>query len=92
MGRASVATTLTRIAEFPSHSKVQAGATTGATQRVRLPRNLQEAIDAFVEDPLVHDVFSPQLVSAYADMKQGEWDDYHRQVSAWERDKYLLAF
>jgi glutamine synthetase len=64
----------------------------GAGERVRLPRNLQEAIDAFVEDPLVHEVFSPQLVSAYFDMKQGEWDDYHRQVSAWERDKYLLAF
>lgn len=58
---------------------------------VRLPRNLQEAVDAFLEDPLVHEVFPEQFVSAYADMKQGEWDDYHRVVSDWERDKYLLA-
>jgi glutamine synthetase len=64
----------------------------GGGERVRLPRNLQEAVDAFRDDPLVHEVFPAQLVSAYADMKQGEWDDYHRQVSAWERDKYLLAF
>jgi glutamine synthetase len=59
---------------------------------VRLPRNLLEAIDAFREDPLVHEVFPAQLVTAYADMKQGEWDEYHRQVSEWERAKYLLAF
>jgi glutamine synthetase len=59
---------------------------------VRLPRNLQEAVDAFTEDPLVHEVFPSRFVSAYADMKQGEWDDYHRQVTDWERDKYLLAF
>jgi len=60
--------------------------------RVRLPRNLLEAVDAFRDDPLVHEVFPAPLVTAYAEMKQGEWDDYHRQVSAWERDKYLLAF
>jgi glutamine synthetase len=66
-----------------------AGASSDA---VRLPRHLLEAIDAFREDPLVHDVFPPQFVSAYADMKQGEWDEYHRQVTDWERSKYLLAF
>jgi glutamine synthetase len=65
--------------------KAPAGAT-------RLPRNLQEAVDAFSEDPLVHQVFPAPFVAAYADMKQGEWDDYHRQVTDWERDKYLLAF
>jgi glutamine synthetase len=64
----------------------------GATEAVRLPRNLLEAVDAFREDPLIHDVFPPQFVSAYADMKQGEWDEYHRQVTDWERSKYLLAF
>ena len=59
---------------------------------VRLPRNLLEAVDAFREDPLVHEVFPAEFVSAYADMKQGEWDDYHRHVGEWERSKYLLAF
>jgi glutamine synthetase len=64
----------------------------GPPGAVRLPRNLLEAVDAFREDPLVHDVFPPRFVEAYADMKQGEWDDYHREVGAWERAKYLLAF
>ncbi|MDQ1423639.1 MAG: glutamine synthetase [Acidimicrobiaceae bacterium] len=61
-------------------------------KNVRLPRTLLEAIDAFDDDPLVHDVFPDQFVRAYVDMKRGEWDDYHRQVGVWEREKYLLAF
>jgi glutamine synthetase len=64
----------------------------GPEDAVHLPRNLQEAVDAFTADPLVHEVLPAPFVTAYADMKQGEWDDYHRQVGAWERDKYLLAF
>jgi len=59
---------------------------------VRLPRTLLEAIDAFQEDPLVHEVFAGEFISAYAEMKQAEWDEYHSQVTDWERSKYLLAF
>ena len=59
---------------------------------VRLPRHLLEAVDAFREDPLVAEVFPARFIDAYAAMKQGEWDDYHREVSDWERSKYLLAF
>jgi glutamine synthetase len=59
---------------------------------VRLPRTLLEAIEAFAEDPLVHQVFPAPFVNAYIEMKRAEWDDYHRQVGEWERRKYLLAF
>src|SRR5581483_4449805 len=52
---------------------------------VRLPRTLLEAIDAFEEDPLVHEVLPAEFVSAYVGMKRDEWDDYHATVSAWER-------
>ena len=65
---------------------------TAASGGVRLPRNLQEAIDAFSEDPLVQEVFPAEFIAAYTEMKQTEWDDYHREVSDWERSKYLLAF
>jgi glutamine synthetase len=58
----------------------------------RLPRNLLEATDAFEADALTYEVFSPQFVSAYTDMKRSEWDDYHAQVTDWERRQYLLAF
>jgi glutamine synthetase len=69
-----------------------AGAKAMPATAVRLPRNLQEAVDAFLEDPLIEEVFPGQFISAYAEMKQAEWDEYHREVSAWERNKYLLAF
>jgi glutamine synthetase len=65
---------------------------THPSDRVRLPRTLLEAVDAFREDPLVAEVFPGPFVSAYADMKQAEWDEYHSEVSDWERSKYLLAF
>ena len=32
------------------------------------------------------------FVSAYVDMKRGEWDEYHSQVTDWERAKYLELF
>jgi glutamine synthetase len=63
-----------------------------STDAVRLPRNLLEAIDAFAVDPLVAQVFPPQFVSAYCELKNREWDDYHAQVSDWEREKYLTLF
>jgi len=25
-------------------------------------------------------------------MKKAEWDEYHAQVTDWERERYLLAF
>ncbi len=58
----------------------------------RLPRNLLEAIEAFATDELVAEVFPAEFVSAYVDMKVAEWEEYHTQVSEWERSKYLLAF
>jgi glutamine synthetase len=63
----------------------------GSSSSVRLPRTLLEAIDAFAEDPLVHDVFPAEFVTEYVDMKQQEWDEYHAQVTPWERDRYLLG-
>jgi len=67
-------------------------ATTGPHGAVRLPRNLLEAIDAFEADPLTADVFPAQFVTEFTAMKRAEWDDYHSQVTDWERTKYLTMF
>ena len=64
--------------------------TTPPPGAVRLPRTLLEAVDAFEEDPLVHEVFAPQFVTDYVEMKHAEWDAYHAEVTAWERSRYLL--
>jgi glutamine synthetase len=62
-----------------------------ATARgVRLPRTLLEAVDAFEEDPLTHDVFPPRFIEEYVAMKREEWEAYHSQVTDWERERYLF--
>ena len=61
-------------------------------ERIRLPRNLLEAVEAFDSDPLTHKVFPERFVSSYVAMKLDEWNSYHATVSEWERETYLRAF
>jgi glutamine synthetase len=70
----------------------KSGPAGGDLVATRLPRTLLEAIEAFAQDPLTHEVFPPQFVSAYVDMKVAEWDTYHAQVTDWERETYLSMF
>jgi glutamine synthetase len=68
------------------------GPSGGDVAATRLPRTLLEAIEAFEADPLTHTVFPAPFVSAYVEMKRQEWDEYHAQVTDWERKKYLELF
>jgi glutamine synthetase len=68
------------------------GPSGGDVTAARLPRNLLEAIESFDADPLTHQVFPPEFVQAYVDMKVAEWDAYHARVSEWERETYLTMF
>ena len=61
----------------------------GEGRSSHLPRTLSDAIDAFEADPLVHEILPAGFVKDYVDMKRGEWEDYHAQVSQWEIDRYL---
>jgi len=63
-----------------------------ATSSGRLPRTLLEAIDEFEADPLVANVFPAQFVTEYVAMKRAEWDEFHGQVTEWERTKYFDMF
>lgn len=63
-----------------------------ATATSRLPRTLLEAIDAFESDALVAHVFPEQFVTEYVAMKRAEWDEFHAQVTEWERTKYFDMF
>ena len=56
----------------------------------RLPRTLLEAVEAFEKDPLTYEVFSKGFIRDYVDMKRGEWEESHVQVTDWERSAYLL--
>jgi glutamine synthetase len=57
-----------------------------------LPRNLEEAIDAFEADPLARAVFGELMFKTYVDFKRAEWREYHNYVSDWERKRYLKFF
>ena len=61
-----------------------------AAGTTRLPRTLLEAVDSFEADPLTSQVFSPQFIANYVEMKRSEWDGYHAEVTDWERRRYLL--
>ncbi len=57
-----------------------------------LPRNLEEAIDAFEADPLSAQVMGPDMFKSYAGFRREEWESYHNAVSDWERARYLKFF
>lgn len=54
-----------------------------------LPRNLREAIRAFEEDEFLLNVFGKTLSQIIINEKKEEWEEFSRQVTAWEVEKYL---
>ncbi len=57
-----------------------------------LPRNLEEALDAFEADPLSAEIMGPDMFKSYLAFRRDEWDSYHNAVSDWERARYLKFF
>jgi glutamine synthetase len=78
--------------EDMTYDWTRGGPSGGDVAATRLPRHLLEAIEAFESDPLTAQVFPPQFIESYVAMKVTEWDDYHAQVTDWERSKYLELF
>ncbi len=54
-----------------------------------LPRTLGEAVEAFEQDELLHRIYGQKLTEMMLEEKQEEWEEYSRQVTSWEVDKYL---
>lgn len=54
-----------------------------------LPANLAEAIDVMAESELVAEVLGEHVFDFFLKNKQTEWDDYRRQVTAYELERYL---
>jgi glutamine synthetase len=57
-----------------------------------LPRTLAEAVDAFAADPFVTETLGQGLRDEFIRYKRAEWEAYHRQVSAWEVERYSHLF
>ncbi len=57
-----------------------------------LPRNLEEAVEAFAEDPFVERALGADLRREFIACKTAEWGEYHQQVSAWEIERYARLY
>ena len=53
-----------------------------------LPQSLTEALDELERDEVIQAALGP-IAAEFLRLKRMEWNDYHRQVSAWEVDRYL---
>ena len=57
-----------------------------------LPRDLNEALELMRQDKLVMDTLGEHVAQAFLRSKQAEWEAYNAHVSAWEIDKYMIAY
>lgn len=77
----------------PSRGYDNLYASTEGDSTVRmLPRNLDEATDAFAASSLAKDVFGEKMHAAWVEYKRAEWLSYVKHVSDWEVDRYLRQF
>ncbi len=53
-----------------------------------LPQSLSEAVDELERDPVIQAGLGA-IYPEFLKLKRMEWNDYHRQVSAWEVERYL---
>ena len=54
-----------------------------------LPRTLMEATRAFEQDEFLRDVVGKQIADTFIEEKKEEWNNFCKQVTAWEVDQYL---
>ena len=68
----------------------------GAPGRMRqikvLPNSLEEALDALSDDDVILSALGPYVSDRYIAAKRQEYDEYSRQVSEWEVERYLSRF
>jgi glutamine synthetase len=71
----------------PSHANM--GGDLRVPRSERVPITMDEAIEAFEADPLMHELFPPVLHRAFLELRRDELQRYWAQVSDWELDFYL---
>jgi glutamine synthetase len=60
-----------------------------AQRKIRvLPQSLKEALDELEQDEVIQAGLGP-IYQEFLKLKRLEWNDYHRQVSDWEVERYL---
>ena len=54
-----------------------------------LPQTLSESVEALRSDEVVQGALGV-IYDEFVELKEAEWKEYHRQVSQWELDRYLM--
>jgi len=57
-----------------------------------LPTSLEEALRELQRDELVCDALGPHILSRFVEAKEIEWEEYHKQVTPWELQRYLPVY
>ncbi|HEX2907035.1 MAG TPA: type I glutamate--ammonia ligase [Phototrophicaceae bacterium] len=57
-----------------------------------LPTSLGEALDALSQDDIILAALGPYISDRYIAAKRQEFDEYNRQVTAWELERYLTRY
>jgi glutamine synthetase len=57
-----------------------------------LPVSLSEALDALMQDDVIMSALGPYVSDRYIAVKQQELDDYNRQVTPWELERYISRY
>jgi glutamine synthetase len=79
--------------ELPPGSEDDVWSLTAAERRALgmdpLPGSLNQAIAAMEKSELVAETLGEHVFDFFLRNKRAEWEDYRRQVTAWELDRYL---
>ncbi len=57
-----------------------------------LPANLGEAVEELCADKLMCEALGEHVLPRYVNGKREEWNEYSRQVTDWETDRYMTLF
>jgi glutamine synthetase len=57
-----------------------------------LPGSLREAVEEMEKDEVVAQALGEHVYQRYLEAKTQEWQEYRRQVTTWELERYLPVF
>jgi len=57
-----------------------------------LPGSLQEALMELEQDEVVKEALGPHVYQHFVEAKTMEWNDFRKQVTAWELERYLEIY
>ena len=57
-----------------------------------LPTSLEEALQALRQDDVICDALGPQVLERFLEAKEIEWEEYRKQVTPWELERYFSVY